>query len=109
MISQKMLFLPLLGKLTPVPEVPSDTLGVSELVEEDSAEVDEPLGCFQNLKRYSPSVGAGVGVATVDPLSLTVFVELSPLLLLVLFSLLWLVLAVSVTFRLGRGFSYCVL
>ena len=83
----------LLGKLTPVPDVPSDTFGVSELVEEDSAEVDEPLGASE-LEALFPSVGAGVGVATVDPLSLTVFVELS-LLLLVLFSLLWLAVSVA--------------
>jgi len=96
----------LLGKLTPVPEVPSDTLGVSELVEEDSAEVDEPLGASE-LEALFPSVGAGVGVATVDPLSLTVFVELS-LLLLVLFSLLWLALAVSVALGLvGVSVTVC--
>ena len=94
----------LLGKLTPVPDVPSDTFGVSELVEEDSAEVDEPLGASE-LEALFPSVGAGVGVATVDPLSLTVFVELS-LLLLVLFSLLW--LAVSVALGLvGASVTVC--
>ena len=96
----------LLGKLTPVPDVPSDTFGVSELVEEDSAEVDEPLGASE-LEALFPLVGAGVGVATVDPLSLTVFVELS-LLLLVLFSLLWLVLAVSVALGLvGVSVTVC--
>ena len=51
-ISQKIVVPSLLGKLTPVPDVPSDTFGVSELVEEDSAEVDEPLGA-SDLKRYS--------------------------------------------------------
>ena len=46
-------------------------------------------------------------MATVDPLSLTVFVELS-LLLLVLFSLLWLVLAVSVALGLvGVSVTVC--
>ena len=73
----------LLGKLTPVPDVPSETFGVSELVEEDSADVDVPLGASE-LEALFASVGAGVGVATVDPLSLTVLVEFS-LLLLVLF------------------------
>ncbi|MFR6600707.1 MAG: hypothetical protein ACLUSV_09850 [Streptococcus sp.] len=46
-------------------------------------------------------------MATVDPLSLTVFVELS-LLLLVLFSLLWLALAVSVALGLvGVSVTVC--